>query len=68
MQCLLKITESKIYAILEALSKMDMIEIKKGGKYKVISQSGKDDPGEEIVNSPQLDLRHSPGFQVSCVK
>ena len=44
MQCLLKITESKIYAILEALSKMDMIEIKKGGKYTVISQSGKDDP------------------------
>ncbi len=44
MRYLLKITESKIYAILEALSKMDMIEIKKGGKYTVISQSGREDP------------------------
>ncbi|MHB8361887.1 MAG: hypothetical protein ACYDAO_00460 [Thermoplasmataceae archaeon] len=40
----MKITESKIYGILEALSKMDMIEIKKGGKYTVVSQSGKDEP------------------------
>jgi hypothetical protein len=32
--------------LLEVLSKMDMIEIKKGGKYRVISDSGKDDPME----------------------
>jgi hypothetical protein len=34
----------------------------------LIFKSTKMNPGEEIVNSPQLDLRHSPGFQVSCVK
>ncbi|MEM0158804.1 MAG: hypothetical protein QXV22_03680 [Thermoplasmataceae archaeon] len=27
---------------------MDLIEIKKGGKYKVISNSGKDDPMETV--------------------
>ena len=41
---MLKITEARILAFLEALSKMDMVEIKKGGKYKVISNSGTDEP------------------------
>ena len=35
---LLKLTESKILSILEAMMKMDMVEIRKGGKYKVISR------------------------------
>ncbi len=42
----MKITESKIINIMEMLNKMDMIEIKKGGKYRVLSNSGKDDPME----------------------
>jgi hypothetical protein len=42
----LKITEEKIINIMEMLSKMDMIEIRKGGKYRVLSDSGKDDPME----------------------
>ncbi|MGP6207420.1 hypothetical protein ACNF42_05260 [Cuniculiplasma sp. SKW3] len=42
----MKITEKNIINIMEMLSKMDMIEIKKGGKYRVLSQSGKDDPME----------------------
>ena len=41
---MLKITEARILAFLEALSKIDMVEIKKGGKYKVISNSGTDEP------------------------
>ena len=40
----MKITESRIYGIMEALSKMEMIEIKKGGKYTVISNSGEEKP------------------------
>ncbi len=40
----MKLTEPKILSILEAMMKMDMVEIRKGGKYKVISNSGQDEP------------------------
>ena len=40
---------SKIFRLLQGtMINLDMIEIKKGGKYKVISNSGKDEPLETI--------------------
>ena len=47
---------------------MDMIEIKKGGKYKVISNSGKDEPMEtegEFVGYTLLGEEGAVCFRVS---
>jgi hypothetical protein len=57
--------------ILEVLSKMDMVEIKKGGKYKVISNSGKDEPMEtdgEFVGYTILGEEGALVFKVSGEK
>ncbi len=39
-------TKINLSLLSELLMNMDMIEIKKGGKYKIISNSGKDEPME----------------------
>jgi len=50
---------------------MDMVEIKKGGKYKVISNSGKDEPMEtdgEFVGYTILGEEGALVFKVSGEK
>ncbi|MEM0156732.1 MAG: hypothetical protein QXN26_01535 [Thermoplasmataceae archaeon] len=42
------VAKRNLSRIAELLMNMDMIEIKKGGKYRVISNSGKDEPMETM--------------------
>jgi hypothetical protein len=54
--------------ILEVLSTMEMVEIKKGGKYKVISNSGREEPMEtdgEFVGYTILGEEGALVFKVS---